>query len=121
MKSYLHRIEFATGAIIMVLLFYFAFINYRPLTMSPNANSEVLGMSTIMRAHMGYLDSSNGDDFDRAYLSKMIVLHQQILRATEGVETNAKHPELKKFAIEMKTMEAKELQQMQKWNDEWGY
>lgn len=76
-----------------------------------------IGMSNIM----GNLDGKTGDEFDKAFLTEMIIHHQGAVGMAELAKQNAKHDEIKKLADDIMSAQSKEIDMMQTWQSEWGY
>jgi uncharacterized protein (DUF305 family) len=62
-----------------------------------------------------------GDDFDKAFLSEMIVHHQGAIDMATLAKQNAKHDEIKKLADDIVVAQTKEIGEMKQWQQQWGY
>ena len=76
-----------------------------------------MGMDTMVSGFNG----KTGDDFDKLFLSEMIVHHQGAIDMAELAKKNAKHDELKKMADNIITAQTAEISQMKQWQTAWGY
>ena len=59
-------------------------------------------------------------ELDRAFIEGMIPHHQAAVDMARYL-TGAKHPELRKMGEEIIAAQSKEIDQMKKWQIEWGY
>jgi uncharacterized protein (DUF305 family) len=69
----------------------------------------------------GMLKNKTGDDFDKAFTEQMIIHHQGAIDMAKLAQTNAKHDEIKKLAIDILSAQSKEIDEMQTWQTNWGY
>lgn len=76
-------------------------------------------MSSMMGDMMKGLGGKTGDDFDRAFLSEMIVHHQGAVDMAQAVLQNSKRPELLNLAREIITAQTKEIEMMKNWQASW--
>ncbi len=72
-------------------------------------------MSDMNKALIG----KTGDDFDKAFLSEMIVHHQGAVQMAELASTNAKHQEIKDLSKAIITAQNKEITDMKSWLAKW--
>lgn len=86
--------------------------------MSNNMHSE---SSMSMEDMMTGLKGKTGDDFDKAFISEMIMHHQGAIDMAQEAKINAKHEELKKMAENIITAQTSEIDQMRKWQKNWNY
>lgn len=77
------------------------------------------GMQGEMDAMMAALEGKTGDEFDKAFLSEMIMHHQGAVEMAEAALTNAKHAEIKTMANAIISAQTTEIQQMQDWQRSW--
>jgi uncharacterized protein (DUF305 family) len=77
------------------------------------------GMSSMMGDMSSMLKGKKGDDFDKAFLSQMIVHHQGAIDMANGALVNAKHQEIKDLARDIISAQEKEINQMKSWQDQW--
>lgn len=79
------------------------------------------GMDASMDDMMDSLNGKTGDDFDKVFISEMIVHHQGAIDMANAAKTNAKHDEIKRMADDIISAQTKEINQMQAWQTEWDY
>ncbi len=78
--------------------------------------------NTNSRMHQASnLSANKGDDFDKAFMSEMIVHHQGAIDMAKYAATNAKHDEVKKLSNDILAAQSREIDMMQTWQGEWGY
>ena len=91
--------------------------------MHPETNSQ--GMMKDDDMSMGemsaLLKGKTGDDFDKAFISGMIVHHQGAIDMAKLASSNAKHDEVKSLASDILAAQSKEIDMMQTWQTQWGY
>lgn len=76
-------------------------------------------MHGSMQGMMQGLENKTGDDFDRVFLSEMIVHHLGAVEMAEAALENAQHEEIKQLAREIISAQEKEINQMKLWQKEW--
>ena len=79
-----------------------------------NSNDSMMNMSST-------LEGKSGVEFDKAFLSGMIVHHQDAVRMANMAEMSAGRQEIKDLSKEIKIAQEKEISQMQMWQMDWGY
>jgi len=67
------------------------------------------------------LKNKTGDDFDKAFISEMIVHHQGAIDMANLAKQNAKHEEIKNLANDIINAQTKEINEMKSWQQQWGY
>lgn len=82
-------------------------------------NDVGMDMHSMMDGMMATLDGKTGDEFDKAFLSEMIVHHQGAVDMAQAVLDTSKKPELIKLANEIITAQTKEIKMMQDWQKAW--
>jgi uncharacterized protein (DUF305 family) len=65
------------------------------------------------------LEGKTGDEFDKAFLSEMIIHHEGAVDMAEAALKNAKHPEIKQMALAIISAQTSEIQQMKGWLNSW--
>ena len=88
--------------------------------MHPN-NSVTIGNSMDMDTMTNNLSGKTGDNFDRAFLTEMIVHHQGAIDMASIANQNAKHDEIKKLADDIVIAQTKEITRMKQWQQQWSY
>lgn len=86
-----------------------------------SGQSMMGGNYTSMDQMMNDLQDKTGDDFDKAFMSEMIVHHQGAIDMARLAQTNAKHQEIKDMAKDILSAQSKEIDLMQTWQTDWGY
>lgn len=87
--------------------------------MGGNGNMD---MDDAMNAMNAGLREKTGDEFDKAFLSEMIIHHEGAVEMAQAALTNAKHQEIKDLANEIITAQNKEINEMKAWQKDWyGY
>ena len=87
-------------------------------TITPNMPHDMMSMSMDDMSQM--MAGKTGDELDRAFLEGMIP-HNQGAVDMAKMMAGSKHPELVKFAGDIIAGQSREIEQMQKWMQEWGY
>ena len=95
----------------------------RMMGMHTDTNSQ--GMMNNDDMTMGEMSAAlknkSGDDFDKAFLSGMIIHHQGAIDMAKLAQANAKHDEVKNLANDILSAQSKEIDMMQTWQTQWGY
>lgn len=65
------------------------------------------------------LEGKTGDDFDKAFISGMIVHHEGAIDMANEAKKSAKHEEIKKMADEIIAAQSREIDQMNQWYKDW--
>ncbi len=78
-------------------------------------------MEGMMDTMKSKLDEKTGDEFDKAFLSEMIIHHQGAIDMAKDAQKSAKHDELKSMANDIIFAQTREIEQMKKWQKDWGY
>lgn len=90
--------------------------------MMPNGtmmNNNGMDMDDMMRSMNAGLQGKTGDDFDRVFLSEMIVHHQGAIDMAKLALTKAKHQEIKDLATAIITAQTNEINEMKGWLKSW--
>lgn len=77
------------------------------------------GMHGAMNDMMSGLSGKTGDEFDKTFLSEMIVHHQGAVSMAQAALSRAKHAEITDLAQKILTAQEGEITQMQEWQKEW--
>lgn len=77
------------------------------------------GMHGEMDTMMAGLAGKTGDEFDKAFLSEMIVHHEGAVDMAEAALQNAKHEEIKQMANTIISAQTTEINQMKSWQEAW--
>jgi uncharacterized protein (DUF305 family) len=88
---------------------------------TPNSHMMPDGsmMHNEMNSMMAELSGKTGDDFDKAFLSEMIIHHEGAVDMAEAALQNAKHAELKTMAEAIISAQTAEIEQMKNWYKDW--
>ena len=84
-------------------------------------NKPSQSMAESMHAATSQLAATTGDNFDKAFLTEMIMHHQGAVDMANAAVANAKHDEVKQLAKNIIAAQEKEITRMQQWQKEWGY
>lgn len=82
-------------------------------------SSSGSSMEAMMHDMNAALEGKSGAEFDKAFLSEMIIHHEGAVDMAEQVLQRSSRPELRSFAQEIIDVQAKEIQQMQAWEAAW--
>ncbi len=74
------------------------------------------GMMVDMNAALG---GKTGDEFDREFLSEMIVHHEGAVDMAQAALRSAKHLEIKSMANDIISAQMREISQMKAWLKSW--
>lgn len=78
-----------------------------------------MSMGSAMENMMSGLQGKKGDEFDKAFLTGMIMHHQGAVQMAEAALANAKHGEIKEMAHAIITAQTAEIGQMREWLRNW--
>ena len=78
-------------------------------------------MDMSMEEMAASLEGKKGDEFDQAFIKGMIPHHEGAIDMAEQALMNAKHDEIKAMARAIISAQQKEIDQMNRWIQEWGY
>lgn len=85
------------------------------------ADHSSMGMMDSDAGMMNDLNGKTGDEFDKAFLTQMILHHQSAIdMASKGV-TNAYRQEVKDLTKGIIYTQTKEILQMRQWQKDWNY
>jgi uncharacterized protein (DUF305 family) len=82
-------------------------------------NNGGMGMGSAMDDMMAGLSGKSGDEFDKAFLSQMIMHHQGAVQMAQAALQSAKHQEIKDMAKAIISAQTTEINQMQMWGKSW--
>ena len=85
----------------------------------PEADNH--GNDSSMTAMHESLKNKSGDDYDREFLSQMILHHEGAIDMAKLSPSKAKHDEIKQLSEAIIIAQEKEIADMKKWQTEWGY
>lgn len=87
----------------------------------PTVSEDAMWGGGMMHAEASADDLSTAADFDEAFLSEMIEHHQMAVMMANMLENSTDRPEMKKLADDIITAQDKEINDMQTWQEQWGY
>ena len=82
-------------------------------------HDEGMGMGNAMDDMMAGLQGKTGDDFDKAFLSEMVMHHEGAVQMAQAALQSAKHQEIKDMAKAIISAQTTEINQMHMWNRSW--
>lgn len=82
-------------------------------------NNNGSSMQTMMHDMNAALVGKTGDDFDKAFLSEMIIHHAGAVEMAQAVLKNSKRPELIKLANDIISAQTTEINMMKNWQTVW--
>ncbi len=80
-----------------------------------------MDMGGDMVEMMNKLKDLTGEEYDKEFLTQMIIHHEQAIEMSKYAEQNAKHQEIKDLAKDIIAAQTKEINDMKQWQKEWGY
>jgi uncharacterized protein (DUF305 family) len=83
------------------------------------SDEKMGGMGGAMDDMMAGLQGKTGDEFDKEFLSEMIVHHQGAVSMAQAALQSAKHQEIKDMAQKIISAQTSEITQMQTWEKSW--
>jgi len=86
---------------------------------STHKNSSGMSMTDMMASMNAELQGKTEDDFDKAFLSEMIVHHEGAVGMAQAALTNANHQEIKTLATLIISAQNKEITDMKLWLKNW--
>lgn len=81
--------------------------------------NDDIGMQGMMHSMAKNLEGKKGSDFDKAFLTEMVVHHEGAVVMAKQVLATSKRPELIQLANDIINAQTKEIQMMQQWQKEW--
>ncbi len=82
-------------------------------------SNQAMDMDHTMAGMTSSLTGKMGDEFDKEFLSEMIVHHQGAVEMAQMVLNTSKRPELIKLANDIITAQNGEIRMMQDWQKSW--
>lgn len=80
---------------------------------------DQMSMEDMMASMNGNLIGKTGDDFDKAFLSEMIMHHLGAVQMAELVAKSSNHQEIKDLAKNIIEAQNKEINDMKNWQKTW--
>ena len=81
--------------------------------------SNNMSMSDMMASMNAELEGKTGDEFDKAFLTEMIMHHEGAVDMAEAALEDAKHQEIKTMANAIISAQTSEIAQMKAWLKAW--
>jgi uncharacterized protein (DUF305 family) len=91
------------------------------LLVSVAASTFEKPVDTSMQGMVEQLKGKTGDEFDKAFLSEMIMHHQGAIDMAKMANDQAKHDEVKKLSAAILSAQDSEINDMKQWQVQWGY
>lgn len=82
-------------------------------------NTGTMSMSDAMHSMNASLEGKSGDEFDKVFLSEMIIHHQGAVEMAQMALLHAKHEEIKNLATAIIAAQNKEVASMKEWQMSW--
>jgi uncharacterized protein (DUF305 family) len=82
---------------------------------------EAGGSGMTMSQMNDDLQEKNGDEYDAAFLALMIEHHQGALDMAKLSVQRAEHAEVTRLSEKIVEAQEREIAQMRRWQDQWGY
>jgi uncharacterized protein (DUF305 family) len=92
---------------------------HHPKEQRKEAHHAAPSMHGTIADMTGSLVGKTGDEFDRVFLSEMIVHHEGAVAMAELALVNAQNEELKELAREIISAQEAEIAQMRAWQEAW--
>ncbi len=120
-KQLVHSASIGAFLVIAHIAMIFGMLSPQVTGWQKTTTSTTTDSSMSMEDMTADLKNKSGDTFDKTFLSEMIAHHQGALDMAKEAEANASHDEIKQMARAIQQQQAEEIQQMQQWQQQWGY
>lgn len=87
----------------------------------PTVSANNMWGGGMMNSQTSTDELSAASDFDKTFLSQMIEHHQMAVMMANMLSISTNRPEMKKLGNDIITAQNKEIGDMQKWQQQWGY
>lgn len=84
-----------------------------------SSGKSTMSMSDMMASMNGNLKGKKGDEFDRSFLSEMIMHHEGAVEMANLALANSDRKEIKEMADDITNAQNKEIAKMKKWQKDW--
>ncbi|HYF13172.1 MAG TPA: DUF305 domain-containing protein [Candidatus Paceibacterota bacterium] len=84
-----------------------------------NSPSIQHDMSSVMSGMMAGLETKEGAEFEKAFISEMIVHHEGAVAMAQMVLQKSQRPELVQLANDIIAAQTREINMMRTWNTQW--
>lgn len=82
-------------------------------------NNIGMDMNSMMEGMLSNISDKTGEEFDKAFLSEMIIHHQGAVAMAKVVLEKSNRPELKQLANDIISAQEREINMMQNWQKVW--
>lgn len=82
-------------------------------------DKNMMDMHGSMQGMMQGLNNKTGDEFDKAFLSEMILHHEGAIDMANAALKNAKHQEIKDLSNAIISAQTTEINKMKEWQKTW--
>ncbi len=82
-------------------------------------NNGEMSMTSMMESMNAELAKKSGDEFDKAFLSEMIIHHEGAVGMAKAALTSAKRQEIKNLAQAIISAQNTEISEMKAWQKSW--
>ncbi len=114
--QYMKNTNYLYGGVGLLLGIILATVFSPNVSMNNHAGHD---MKDMMHDMASSLDGKTGAEFDKAFLSEMIVHHEGAVDMAKDVLEKSDRAELRTLASEIISAQNKEIEMMQKWQKEW--
>lgn len=88
---------------------------------TPNNNSMDHNAGRSMSEMNAALQGKTGEEFDKEFITQMIVHHQGAIDMAQAAKENAGREEIKTLADEIIAAQTNEIEMMTQWQKDWGF
>lgn len=113
---------YTIGAVCLLigLALGYAFQSFaKPANYSQMSASHTMNMTDMMHSMNAALNGKKGNDFDKAFISEMIVHHQGAVQMAELALKSSERKEIRELSQAIITAQNKEIADMQNWHRSW--
>lgn len=100
---------------------YTGMMNMMGMRTTTNSQGMMDNNDMSMGQMLAGLQGKTGDDFDKAFLSEMIMHHQGAIDMANLAKTSSERQEIKRMANDIISAQSKEIDMMQTLQADWGY
>lgn len=87
----------------------------------PTVTTTNMWGGQMMNSQASTKSLSAAADFDKAFLEEMIPHHQMAVMMANMLDIATNRPEMKKLASDITSAQTKEINDMESWQQQWGY
>ncbi len=107
------------GAVLLIVGFGGGYVIGKSASAANNDRGMVMDMQSMMLSMTSGLQGKTGDEFDKEFLSEMIVHHQGAVAMAQMALQNAKHSEIKKLSADIISSQDGQIADMSRWLKTW--